>query len=85
MRLLTLLALAAASLLPADFHLVGFGRTPVPDAEFRTQAAADIKKFSRREFLPDIWQRVEDNTSYQAGGYDDPKAYAALKEQIAAA
>jgi glucose-6-phosphate 1-dehydrogenase len=77
--------LAVDSLLPADFHLIGFGRKPVPDAEFRTQAAADIKKFSRREFRADIWQRVEDNTSYQAGGYDDPKAYAALKEQIAAA
>ena len=77
--------LAVDSLLPADFHLIGFGRKPVPDAEFRTQAAADIKKFSRREFRPDIWQRVQDNTSYQAGGYDDPKAYAALKEQIAAA
>ncbi len=77
--------LAVDSLLPADFHLIGFGRKPVPDAEFRTQAAADIKKFSRRDFRPEIWKRVEDNTSYQAGGYDDPAAFAALKEQIAAA
>ena len=77
--------LAVDSLLPADFHLIGFGRKPIPDAEFRTQAAADIKKFSRRDFRPEIWKRVEDNTAYQAGGYDDPAAFAALKEQIAAA
>jgi len=77
--------LAVDSLLPADFHLIGFGRKPIPDAEFRTQAAADIQKFSRREFRPDIWKRVEDNASYQAGGYDDPAAFEALKAQIAAA
>ena len=77
--------LAVDSLLPADFHLIGFGRKPIPDAEFRTQAAADIQKFSRREFRPDIWKRVEDNMSYQAGGYDEPAAFEALKAQIAAA
>ena len=43
---------------------------------------ADIKKFSRRDFRPDIWKRVEDNASYQACGYDDPAAFAALKEQL---
>ncbi|NBY35925.1 MAG: glucose-6-phosphate dehydrogenase, partial [Verrucomicrobia bacterium] len=77
--------LAVDSLLPADFHLIGFGRKPIADADFRTQAAADLKKFSRREFRPDIWKRIEENTTYQAGGYDEPAAYAALKEQIAAA
>ena len=27
--------LAVDSLLPSDFHLIGFGRKPIPDAEFR--------------------------------------------------
>ena len=36
--------LAVDSLLPADFHLIGFGRKPVPDAEFRTQAAAGVAR-----------------------------------------
>ncbi|MFN5804511.1 MAG: glucose-6-phosphate dehydrogenase [Opitutia bacterium] len=75
--------LAVDSLLPADFHLVGFGRKPVPDAEFRAQSAKDIARFSRREFRPDIWKRVEDHSSYVAGGYDDPAAYEALKRRIA--
>ena len=77
--------LAVDSLLPADFHLIGYGRKPIADADFRTQAATDIRKFSRREFRADIWKRVEENTTYQAGGYDDPAAYAALLAQIAAA
>jgi hypothetical protein len=35
--------------LPADFYLVGYGRKPIPDEEFRTLAAEAIKEFSRRE------------------------------------
>ena len=31
------------NLLPADFYLVGFGRKPIPDEEFRTLAAGAIK------------------------------------------
>ncbi|MFM7208682.1 MAG: glucose-6-phosphate dehydrogenase, partial [Verrucomicrobiota bacterium] len=77
--------LAVDSLLPADFHLVGFGRKAVPDAEFRVQAAKDIARFSRREFRPDIWRRIEDHASYVAGGYDEPAAYESLKLRIAAA
>src|ERR1700683_2024467 len=36
------------NLLPADFFLIGFGRKPIPDEEFRTLAAGAIKEFSRR-------------------------------------
>jgi hypothetical protein len=34
------------NLLPADFHLVGYGRKPIPDDEFRRMAAAAVKEFS---------------------------------------
>lgn len=77
--------LAVDNLLPADFHLIGFGRKPIPDAEFRTTASADIGKFSRREFRADIWKRISDLMTYQAGGYDEPAAYVGLKEKITAA
>jgi len=33
------------NLLPADFYLVGYGRTPIPDEEFR-QLAADASRSS---------------------------------------
>ncbi len=74
--------LAVDSLLPAEFFLIGFGRKPVADAEFKAQSAKDITQFSRRAFRADIWQRVEANMSYQAGGYDEAAAYVALKNQI---
>src|SRR5579883_2592134 len=37
------------NLLPADFFLVGFGRKPIPDDEFRKLAEDAIREFSRRE------------------------------------
>ncbi|MSU24970.1 MAG: glucose-6-phosphate dehydrogenase [Opitutus sp.] len=63
------------NLLPADFFLVGYGRKPIPDGEFRTLAAAAIKEFSRRELDASAWGRVAAHTSYVAGGYDEPAAF----------
>ena len=72
------------NLLPADFHLAGFGRTPVPDDKFRDIAAAAIRDFSRRELDPAVWRRIAQNTTYVAGGYDDPGAFDRLAAHIAA-
>jgi len=72
------------NLLPADFFLVGFGRKPIPDDEFRQGAAAAIKEFSRRELNPDVWNRIAANTSYVAGGYDERAAFDRLAKHITA-
>ncbi len=71
------------NLLPADFHLVGFGRKVMADDEFRAVAAAAVKEFSRREPEPEVWARVAARTSYVAGGYDEPAAYQRLAAQLA--
>jgi glucose-6-phosphate 1-dehydrogenase len=70
------------NLLPADFHLVGYGRKPIPDEEFRTLAAEAIKEFSRRELDESVWGRVAANTTYVAGGYDEPAAFERLAAHI---
>ena len=44
--------LSLDNLLPADFYLVGFGRKPIPDQEFRSLATEAVKEFSRRELNP---------------------------------
>lgn len=72
------------NLLPADFHLVGYGRKAIPDAEFRTLASAAIKEFSRRELDAAVWDRIAANTTYVAGGYDERAAFDRLAEHIAA-
>src|SRR3954468_19511538 len=70
------------NLLPADFFLVGYGRKPIPDDEFRTLAADAIKEFSRRELNAEIWGRVAAHTSYVAGGYDEKAAFDRLAEHM---
>jgi len=72
------------NLLPADFHLVGYGRKPIPDEEFRSDAAKAIKEFSRRELNNDVWSRISERTTYVSGGYDEKAAFDRLAEHIAA-
>ena len=76
--------LAHDGLLPADFYLVGFGRKPIPDAEFQQIAAGAIKEFSRREMSPEVWARLAARTLYVSGGYDEKAAYDRLGVRIAA-
>lgn len=75
--------LGVDGLLPADFFLVGFGRKPIPDDEFRSLAAAAIKEFSRRDLDDEVWGRIAAHTSYVAGGYDDFAAFDRLAQHIA--
>lgn len=75
--------LAFDNLLPSDFFLIGYGRKPIPDDEFRQVATDAVKEFSRRELNQDVWDHVVANTSYVAGGYDDPEAFQRLAEHIA--
>src|SRR5271163_5030700 len=63
--------LAFDNLLPADFHLVGYGRKPLPDDEFRNIASEAISKFSRRKLDAEVWSRVSAATTYVSGGYDE--------------
>jgi glucose-6-phosphate 1-dehydrogenase len=70
------------NLLPADFHLVGYGRKPIPDEEFRSVASAAIKDFSRRELDAAVWGRVAANTTYVSGGYDEKAGFDRLAEHI---
>src|SRR5450432_879785 len=74
--------LAHDGLLPADFFLIGFGRKPIPDAEFQKMAADAIKEFSRREMSPEVWARLAQRTLYISGGYDEPAAYERLSQRI---
>jgi glucose-6-phosphate 1-dehydrogenase len=70
------------NLLPADFFLVGYGRKPIPDEEFRAVAAKAIKDFSRRELDEEVWKRVAANTTYVSGEYDDKAGFEKLAAHI---
>ncbi|HWP39426.1 MAG TPA: glucose-6-phosphate dehydrogenase, partial [Tepidisphaeraceae bacterium] len=62
--------LAQEDLLPQQFALVGFARTPMSDEQFRAECRQAAQTFARRgnsQFDPEIWQRVERVTYYLSG------------------
>lgn len=75
--------LALDGLLPADFHLIGYGRKAIPDEEFQRDAAAAIREFSRRELKDEIWAGLAPRTLYVSGGYDELAAFERLAARIA--
>ena len=70
------------NLLPNDFYLFGFGRSKIEDSVFRDQTCDSISKYSRRSFNSDIWGKIEENTFYHAGAYDDPETYNELAQRV---
>jgi glucose-6-phosphate 1-dehydrogenase len=70
------------NLLPADFHLVGYGRKPISDDEFRTMASSAVKDFSRRELDAEVWGRIAANTTYVSGEYDEKAGFERLAAHI---
>src|SRR5690606_26467280 len=76
--------LAVDNLLPADFHLIGYGRKEISNDAFRELATAAIQEFSRRELKDDVWTRVGRNTTYVAGGYDAEDDFRRLAGHISA-
>ena len=70
------------NLLPGEFHLIGFGRKPITDEDFREMMDGAIDEYSRRPLNKEIWERVRQNMSYHAGGYDEAAAFDSLAEKI---
>ena len=74
--------LAADGALPERFHLVGVSRSEVPDAEFRTQAAAAVTEFSRREADPKVLEALFAEARYVSGSFDDETMYPRLCQAL---
>jgi len=74
--------LGVDNLLPGDFHLIGYGRKAIPDAEFRVLMDGAIAAHSRRPLNQEIWERVRQQVSYHCGGYDEAAAFESLAAKI---
>lgn len=74
--------LSLDSLLPNDFYLFGFGRKTMSGKEFSESTVASIIEYSRRPLNEEIWARVQENTFFETGEYDDLKAFKALHNKI---
>jgi len=75
--------LACDGLLPDAFAVVGMARREMTTAAFREQQRQDIQSFNTRKSLDsDRWQWLESRLHYTAGAFDDPDAYARLRELV---
>lgn len=70
------------NLLPTDCLLIGCGRKPLSDKQFRQFAREAVVEHSRRSPSEDGWNRLEGKIFYHTGGYDDPDTYQGLKSKI---
>jgi glucose-6-phosphate 1-dehydrogenase len=78
-----LLNLACDRLLPEGFAVVGMGRDVMTTEDFRTRLRGDIKTFATRPSLdPERWSWLESRLHYIAGEFDDPGAFARLRELV---
>lgn len=74
--------LGVDGLLPEDFHLIGYGRSPMSDEAFREAMKQAVAKHSRRPLEEEIWNKLAANFRYHAGSYADADSFAALAKTI---
>jgi glucose-6-phosphate 1-dehydrogenase len=73
--------LACDGLLAEDFAIIGMARQEWTHEEFRLSQRQGMEKFStRRSADAARWQWLESRLYYTPGEFDDPAAYARLKE-----
>ena len=61
-------------LLPSNYVVLGLGRKPMSDEEFRTTVRAGVVKHSRQALIEDTWKAFASHLFYMAGENDDPLA-----------
>ncbi len=74
--------LALDNLLPPQFHLIGYSRTPIEDEKMRADAEADVREHSRRPLDEGIWNSIRGCIHYHAGGYDDLESFKRLRTRL---
>ncbi len=79
-----LYTLAVERLLPPNFSIVGFARSPTTDEQFRAEMLEACQKFARhRPVDPAVWEGFAQGLFFQAGDYQDPASYRALQARLA--
>lgn len=68
--------------LPANYAVLGTGRKPMSDTDFRKVARDGVVKYSRQSLIEEKWKDFDNRLFYQAGAIDDPEAYTAIKARL---
>jgi glucose-6-phosphate 1-dehydrogenase len=65
--------------LPANYAILGLGRKPLSDEEFRASSRDGVAKYSRQKLSDEKWKEFEKRLFYLSGGIDDSKTYEDIK------
>ena len=74
--------LACKKLLPEHCIIIGYGRRPKDEEDFRNELGAKVKEFAQATWDDGVWSSLRERIFYQQGAYDDPAAYGALESRI---
>jgi glucose-6-phosphate 1-dehydrogenase len=75
--------LALDGALPESFFLVGYSRTEMSDAEFRSGLKESVGQSSRRKPINEqVWEKFSARLSYCAGAYDKAESFDKLAKTL---
>lgn len=74
--------LAVLNLLPEEFAIVGYGRRPKDEVEFRRELADGVKEFARLDWDQEKWDWLEGRIFYQQGAYGDAADQEVLEARL---
>jgi len=75
--------LAREGLLPDNMAVVGYGRTPMSDQEFRARMEESVGEFSRTQPIDQaVWTSLARRLFYQRGAYDERADYGSLQQRL---
>jgi glucose-6-phosphate 1-dehydrogenase len=75
--------LSESGLLAPNFTVVGFGRSPLSDDDFRTSLYEGARMFSRHTPISAAtWRKFSQALHYQPGHFDDPASYRRLGQRL---
>ncbi len=70
-------------ILPANFGLIGFARTPYTDEEFRAYCKTNVDEFSRAGKVKEsLWNDLAERISYITADFDDTSHFEALHKRL---
>ena len=68
-------------LLPEHYAVLGLGRKPMTDEEFREVAREGIMRFSRQSLVEDKWRAFAGHLFYQSGDTDNSDTFQQIKQR----
>jgi glucose-6-phosphate 1-dehydrogenase len=75
--------LRLGDIMPTNFGIIGFSRTPETDDSFRDNVHKSLDTFSRSGPARDpLWSDFAKHLSYVTGDFDDPECYRKLGKQL---